>query len=92
MYIKGKSGPVEIELPDGKKLNMSDLPPKTTSRWVASRKLVIVNAVTFGLISQEQACDDYALSPEELQSWIDHAQNHGPNSLKVTRLAKYRQL
>gem|GEM_PF-4752583 len=34
MFIKGSHGPIEVILPDGVKLNRSDLPPKATTRWV----------------------------------------------------------
>lgn len=91
MYIKGTSGPIEVTLPSGEKLNMSDLPPKSTTRWVASRKLVVVQAVTGGLISSEQALKDYNLSAEELESWIKHTESYGLNGLKVTSLPKFRQ-
>ena len=92
MFIKGSHGPIEVVLPDGVKLNRSDLPPKATTRWVASRKLTVVQGVTFGLLSFEDACSMYDLSPEELQSWIKHAKKHGPAALKVTSLPKFRQL
>ena len=91
MYIKGIDGPIEVDLPDGTKLNRSDLPPKNTKRWVASRKLVIVQAVCYGLISYEGACEDYALSEEELDSWINHTNTHGAAALKATFVAKFRQ-
>jgi len=91
MYIKGTQGPIEVTLPSGDKLNMSDLPAKNTTRWVASRKLVVVNAVVHGLISAEQACTAYDLSQEELDSWISHTIHHGPHSLKATKISDFRQ-
>jgi hypothetical protein len=91
MFIKCNQGPVEVALPNGAKLNRSDLPPKTTTRWVASRKLVVVQAVTYGLIDFDEACSSYALSEEELNSWIKHVNDHGPTALKVTKIPKYRQ-
>jgi hypothetical protein len=91
MFIKANSGPIEVNLPNGKKLNKSDLPAKTTSRWVASRKLVVVQAVIYELINFDDACEMYDLSVEELNSWIEHAKNHGPKALKVTTLHKFRQ-
>jgi hypothetical protein len=91
MFIKGSQGPIEVVLPDGVKLNRSDLPSKTTTRWVASRKLVVVQAVVHELISFDEACETYELSYEELQSWIDNAKDYGPSALKVTARPKYRQ-
>jgi hypothetical protein len=91
MFIKGSQGPIEVVLPDGVKLNRSDLPSKTTTRWVASRKLVVVRAVVHELITFDEACDSYDLSHEELQSWIDNAKDYWPAALKVTAISKYRQ-
>jgi hypothetical protein len=91
MFIKGNQGPIEVVLPDGAKLNRSDLPARTTTRWVASRKLVVVQAVVHNLIGFVEACDTYDLSEEELQSWIDNTNDYGPSALKVTTILKYRQ-
>lgn len=91
MFIKSSQGSIELVLPDGKKLNRSDLPAKNTTSWVASRKLIIVQAVTYGLIGFDEACSNYALSQEELNSWKGHLVDHGPFALKVTSLLKYKQ-
>lgn len=91
MFIKGSQGPIEVILPDGTKLNRSDLPAKTTTRWVASRKLVVVQAVIHDLISFDDACETYELSEEELQSWINNTKEYGPSSLKITTIRKLRQ-
>lgn len=91
MFIKGTSGPIEVTLPDGTKLNRSDLPPKNTTRWVASRKLVVVQAVEHGLLSKKEACAAYDLSEEEIDSWTKHVKQHGASALKVTSLPKFRQ-
>jgi hypothetical protein len=91
MYMKKDRGPVQIELPNGQKLNRSDLPPQTTRRWVARRKFTVVQAVYGGLLSIEEACEMYDLSEEELMGWCESAKIHGTSALKVTRIQKYRQ-
>ena len=52
----------------------------------------MVRAVLFGLISQAEACERYALSEEEFDLWQRAVQTHGLDGLKVTSLQKYRQL
>ncbi|RMD46817.1 MAG: DUF1153 domain-containing protein [Alphaproteobacteria bacterium] len=69
----------------------ADLPPPDTRRWVASRKLAVVRAVLFGLLSREAACARWALSSEELDSWISHALAHGFDGLKATRIGDLRR-
>ena len=82
---------VEVILPDGSKLNLSDLPEPNVTRWVVRHKRNIANAVLFRLISFEEACARYDLSEEELLSWLKMIKYHGDDALKVTRLMAYRQ-
>jgi hypothetical protein len=91
MYIKKVDGPRAVTLPDGRVLTLADLPPADTTRWVASRKAVIVAAVEFGLLSRKAALDRYALSEEEFDHWCSAAARFGPDALKVTSLQRYRQ-
>ncbi len=92
MYIRREKGPVFVTMPDGTKLSRSDLPARSTSRWVARRKAVVVNAVNAGLISAKEACDMYDLSEEELDSWISALQTFGTGALRATSLQKYRKV
>lgn len=78
-------------LPDGSKLNLSDLPDRRVKRWVVRHKQNVANAVLFQLISFEDACDRYDLSEEELLSWLKMIKYHGTEALKVTRLKSFRQ-
>ena len=91
MYIKKVDGPRAVCLDNGTVLTLSDLPPKDTRRWVASRKAVVVQAVNAGLISRKAALDRYALSEEEFDLWAQAVRTHGIDALKVTALQKYRQ-
>ncbi|MEM6408053.1 MAG: DUF1153 domain-containing protein [Pseudomonadota bacterium] len=91
MYLKRPLGPVAVTLPDGTQLNRSDLPSPNTTRWVASRKALVVKAVENGLMSEEEACDTYGLSKEELESWRNAVSEFGVRALKTTALQRFRQ-
>jgi transposase-like protein len=71
-------------------MSLSDLPPADTKRWVASRKAAVVAAVGQGVISEEDACARYGLTPEELESWRDALHSHGVGALRATRIQLYR--
>jgi len=92
MYLKRMDGPRQVTLPDGTVLTRADLPPPDTRRWVASRKAVVVKAVKFGLLTEAEALQRYALSAEEFALWRDAVERHGEAALKVTAIQKYRQL
>ncbi|MEZ5912172.1 MAG: DUF1153 domain-containing protein [Paracoccaceae bacterium] len=92
MFLKRIDGPRAVTLPDGTSLTRADLPPPDTRRWVASRKAVVVRAVTYGLITKAEAIDRYALSEEEFDQWFRAVARYGEKALKVTALQKYRQL
>lgn len=90
MFVKKTEGPRIVNLPDGSILTIADLPPVDT-RWVASRKEIVVKAVAYGLISWEEALRRYAISDEEFDSWCDAITRHGRAALKVTSLQRYRE-
>lgn len=90
MFVKKTEGPRIVNLPDGSILTIGDLPPVDT-RWVASRKEIVVKAVAYGLISREEALRRYAISDEEFDSWCDAITRHGRAALKVTSLQRYRE-
>ena len=92
MYLKKVDGPRQVTLPDGSILSRADLPAADTLRWVASRKAVVVKAVIYGLISEAEALDRYALSQEEFATWRQAIEKHGEKALRVTSIQKYRQL
>jgi hypothetical protein len=92
MFLKKVDGPRQITLPDGRILSRADLPPTDTTRWVASRKAIVVKAVIYGLIPEKEALERYALSPEEFALWRAAVTEHGETALKVTKIQKYRQL
>ncbi|WP_338548053.1 DUF1153 domain-containing protein [Roseovarius phycicola] len=85
MYLKKANGPRTVTLPGGDVLTLADLPPENTQRWVISRKLKVVSAVRYGLISQEDAMTRYSLSEEELSEWEHAIRCDNLDSLKATR-------
>jgi hypothetical protein len=67
-----------------------DLPPPDTTRWVSSRKALVVAAVKSGRLSAKDACARYNLSAEELESWQRLLDRHGTQALRATRVQDYR--
>ena len=90
MYLRKASGPRAVTLPDGSILSIADLPPVKT-RWVASRKAIVVNAVRFGLMPRDEAIARYGLSDEEFDHWRETVENHGSRALRVTAIQRIRQ-
>lgn len=90
MFLKKTDAPRTVTLPGGRILSVADLPPDDT-RWVASRKETVVNAVTHGLIRKDEAMRRWGLSEEELNGWAMAVRTHGRAALKVTALQRFRQ-
>lgn len=67
------------------------LPPPTTQRWVKSRKMAVIKAIENGVLTDEQACQRYSLTAEELESWKAALTKHGPGALRTTHLNRYRR-
>lgn len=91
MFVKKTTGLRIVTLEDGRILTVADLPMADT-RWVASRKQTVVLAVSYGLISREDALRRYGLSDEEFEGWCIAVARYGKAALKVTALQKYRQI
>lgn len=91
MYLKKIDGPRSVTLPNGSVLTRADLPSPQTRRWVASRKALVVMAVTSGLLQRGEALEVYALTEEEYSEWETAVARHGVDALKATSLQRYRQ-
>ena len=91
MYLKKINGVRTVNLPDGTVFSQTDLPPKNTQRWVASRKAAVVRGVAYGLLTLEEALARYGLSEEEFIHWAKAVSEHGDDALKTTAIQKYRQ-
>lgn len=91
MFLRKVEGPRSVRLPDGSIMTRGDLPPETTERWVASRKVAVVRGVLCGLITLAEAMEMYGLSEEEFDSWVSAVAEHGQDGLKATAAKRYRQ-
>ena len=78
--------------PSGRPLTLEDLPSPDTVRWVVRRKAELVAAIRGGLLTLEEACERYQLSPEELESWAVSLDKFGVRGLRSTRLQHYRKI
>ena len=67
-----------------------NLPPPDTTRWVARRKAMIVNAVHGGAMSPEEVCRCYELSVEEFVTWERAIETHGVAGVLVALTQSYR--
>lgn len=85
MFLKKSHGPRVVRLPNGEALSLGDLPEADT-RWVASRKALVVRAVIHGLITYEAALGRYDLTPEELDQWIGNYSEGGMDNLKIAAI------
>jgi hypothetical protein len=72
-------------------LALAGLPPLNTTRWTARRKAEVVAAVERSLVSAEQACAWYDLSPEELGEWQRANDCAGLQGLRITRCRQHRR-
>jgi len=70
--------------PHGELITIFDLPPADTRRWVIRRKAEVVAAVRGGLITREDACQRYGLTPEEFDAWRDAFERDGLAGLRTT--------
>src|SRR3546814_20814813 len=92
MLTHRKVQPLRVVGPLGEALTLRTLPPRDTKRWIVRRKAEVVAAVRGGLITSDEACARYRLSPEELASWQHAVEIAGMPGLRVTRTPQYRDL
>jgi hypothetical protein len=84
--------PASVIGPLGEPLTLESLPAPETRRWVIRRKAEVVAAVNGGLLSIDEVCQRYALTPEEFASWQRAVDRSGMPGLRVTRLQHYRDI
>ncbi|WOK37801.1 DUF1153 domain-containing protein [Sphingomonas sp. C3-2] len=92
MIENQKIRPAQVIGPLGEPLTIDTLPPPTTTRWVVRRKAEVVAAVNGGLLSIEEACIRYGLTPEEFAGWQRAVDRSGMPGLRVTRIQHYKSL
>jgi hypothetical protein len=72
--------------PYGDSLTLKNLPLPNTKRWVPRRKAEVVAAVRGGLLTLDDACKRYSLTPEEFDGWQRALDNSGLMGLRATRM------
>ena len=77
--------------PYGEQFSRDMLPPPEITRWVPRRKARIVCAIQGGMISRQEACELYGISDDELVSWEQLLEQHGPRALRSTQIQNYRR-
>jgi hypothetical protein len=92
MIENQKIRPAKVIGPLGEPLTIDSLPPPDTTRWVVRRKAEVVAAVNGGLLTIDEVCTRYSLSPEEFASWQRAIDRSGMPGLRVTRIQHYRSL
>ena len=90
MLENQKIRPAKVIGPLGEALTLETLPPINISRWVPRRKAEVVAAVAGGLLTTEEACGRYSISPEEFASWQSAMQRSGMNGLRATKIKQLR--
>jgi len=68
------------------------LPPIDTIRWVPNRKAMLVSAIKKDVLSFDDACIIYKITPEELGGWFAAVEKHGVVALRSTRIQEYRRV
>lgn len=84
--------PASVTGPSGEMLTLDNLPPPNTTRWVCRRKAQVVAAVDGGLLTPDEACQQYCMSPEELATWQRMFDRVGVPGLRATRVQHYRDI
>jgi hypothetical protein len=92
MIENQKIRPAKVIGPLGEPLTLDSLPPPDTTRWVVRRTAEVVAAVNGGLLTIDEVCTRYSLSPEEFASWQRAIDRSGMPGLRVTRIQHYRSL
>lgn len=85
MYLKKIEGPRVVTSEDGRIISRADLPPRETTRWVARRKQIVVDAVWAGLLPREEALEMYRITDAEFSGWEHAAARQGRVGLKANR-------
>jgi hypothetical protein len=86
-----KIRPASVIGPLGEELTLDNLPPPDTTRWVSRRKAQVVAAIEGGLLTADEACARYRMSPEELLNWQRLFDRIGVPGLRTTRIQHYRE-
>jgi hypothetical protein len=76
--------------PCGDVLTRREMPQNFRLRWTARRKAEVVIAVETGILSLNEACERYIISPEEFFTWKNDYAHEGMESLRCNALKRQR--
>ena len=88
---ESRKWPRHVIGPDGCRFTLDDLPASNATRWVVGRKAQVVIAVQAGLLTTEEACSRYSLTPDEFMAWQRSVDRHGLPGLRTTGIQQYRR-
>ena len=77
--------------PCGDVLTRREMPQNFRLRWTARRKAEVVIAVETGILSLNEACERYIISPEEFFVWKNDYARQGMESLRCSALKRQRE-
>ena len=79
---------VGVMSPFGTPVTRETMPPDASGRWTMRKKAEVLTAVSEGLLSLDEACDQYNLSPAELASWKTAIGRAGVEGLMAKNLCR----
>lgn len=70
---------------------LNALPSKVITRWTATAKKSVLDAIRQEALTVTDACTMYGLTADELESWDRREQMYGRNGLMATQVSRYRR-
>jgi len=67
------------------------LPSETITRWTATAKKAVLEAIRIEVLTVTDACKRYDLTADEVESWDKREQMYGRNGLMATQISRYRR-
>lgn len=74
-----------------KDATLDALPSETITRWTATAKKAVLEAIRIEALTVTDACKRYALTADEVESWDKREQMYGRNGLMATQVSRYRR-
>jgi Protein of unknown function (DUF1153) len=71
---------------------IAELPSPGLLRWTPRCKLGVLNALEHGLLTLEEACRRFGLTPGEIEEWRGGFRRFGRAGLKTTTLQERRRI
>lgn len=75
-----------------KQILIDALPALPVKRYTPDRKARILDAIAGAAITENEACERYSISKEELRIWQRNDSRFGISGLRVTKIQHYADL